>query len=97
MSDRACKQCGRVWRTYVDVACGNPGDCSECNFAFEILGEPQTTHREIVSEDFDEVVSYSCPHGTGYDWLCRGCGSKVGGWGIGAAGFGELCGCEVPA
>jgi hypothetical protein len=44
--------------------------------------------------DVDEVVARSCPHGTEYDELCKGCGHKVGMWGIGAAGFLELCGCD---
>ena len=89
---RACRNCGRLWGTYTSSPCTKPGDCWECDM-FAIVDRPPGTHWEL-EVDVDEMVSYQCPHGTTWDQLCKGCGSKVGAWGVGAAGFGELCGCE---
>ncbi len=92
---RLCKDCGRPWRIYSEpVPCPRPGDCWECDLFRDILGEEfDGTHADQV-DDVDQAVSYQCPHGPEYSLLCRGCGARVSGWGAGAAGFGELCGCD---
>lgn len=89
--DRNCRECGRVWRTYTYTPCDKDGDCWECDM-FALIDHPRE-HGE-AHDDADEVASYQCAHGVEYDVLCRGCGAKVSGWGMGAAGFGELCGCD---
>lgn len=92
---KVCRDCDRPWGTYTPTPCPKPGDCWECDMFAMIESEdvPPGTHWDLEL-DVDEVVSYQCPHGTEWDQLCKGCGHKVGGWGMGAAGFGELCGCE---
>ena len=85
----AC-ECGRVWRTYTYAPC-HKDECWECDL-FDAVLDYGRVHGE-AHDDVDEVVSWKCAHGTGYDLLCRACGAWVSGWGIGAAGFGELCEC----
>lgn len=86
--NRLCKGCSRPYATYVLRPC--QGDfCIDC-----AIFDPAESHWEM-ERDVDLVASYKCPHGVEYVELCRGCGAKVGAWGVGAAGFGELCGCEV--
>lgn len=72
--------------------CDKGADCWECNLVPG--GAPE--HIDGIDTDFEdygEVESYRCPHGVEWEWRCRGCGHVVGGWGVGSAGFGELCGC----
>lgn len=93
-SERRCAECGRPWRTYTYVPCDKPDDCWECDLLSVANPEYDGKHPDDIHDDVDEVVAWRCPHGTMFDLNCRGCGSKVSGWGMGAAGFGELCGCD---
>ena len=89
----SCTKCGRTHTTYETVPCPSSGvDCFECDISVQLeLGEAGT-HTE-VHRDVDEVPGYRCPHGSETDFLCKGCGHHVGGYGMGSAGFGDLCGC----
>lgn len=72
----------------------SPCDCpAEVGPGIRCLDRALLGHHVDSDLDVDEVVARSCLHGTEYDQLCRGCGHKVGGWGVGSAGFLELCGC----
>lgn len=88
VTERACSQCGRVYRRIVSTPCDCPPDqpCIER----DLFGH----HADSDGKDVDEAMSWRCPHGVEYAWSCRGCGHDLGGWGVGAAGFGELCGGE---
>lgn len=86
MADRKCPNCGRIWMTTFESPCDCPPERSCIDR--DIFG-----HHNNAEQDVDEVVARSCPHGQEYDQLCKGCGQRVSGWGIGAAGFLELCGC----
>lgn len=92
MRERRCKKCDRVWMTTAESPCDCPPEKS-------CLSRDLFEHHTDYDVDVDEVVARSCPHGTEYDQLCKGCGEKVSGWGVGAAGFLELCGCvpDLPA
>lgn len=87
----SCPQCGTAWRTTIYVPCATP-DCWECDLSAS-LGA-QRRHVDAMNEDAVAVAVWKCPHGTEWSLRCRGCGHEVSNWGVGAAGFGELCGCE---
>lgn len=89
LKEDKCPNCERVWRTWTFTPC-DKDDCWECNLS-TLIGHPREhfeTHDDVV-----EVVSYQCPHGVEYDLLCKGCSTKVSGWGMGGIGFGEVCEC----
>lgn len=89
----SCKGCGRVWRTYVETPCPKGGvDCWECDIQV-VLDIPVGVHRD-AQDDAHEDISYRCLHGTEYVLRCKGCCAKVSGWGVGAAGFRDMCDCE---
>ncbi|GGF39309.1 hypothetical protein GCM10007298_38750 [Williamsia phyllosphaerae] len=89
-----CQKCGRPWRTWFYERCDQGPDCWECGMEFRSV--TKGWHADYAL-DCVEVVAWSCPHGTMFEQRCHGCGVKVSAWGVGAAGFGELCGCKVDA
>lgn len=90
---KSCENCGKVWRSYTYTPCDKGPDCWECNMMSVGLREPVTEHGE-AHDDVREVETYRCPHGVAFSLFCTGCNHRVSGWGIGSAGFGELCGCS---
>ena len=79
-----------VWVATLDMK-GGAGYISAHNSPY---GAIQAHYDPGPSDDVDEVVSWKCPHGTEWTLHCKGCGAEVDNWGMGAAGFRDLCGCE---
>lgn len=90
-----CENCDRVWMTTAESPCDCPPE--EGAAAIRCLDRALLGHHTDSDVNVDEVAARSCPHGTEYDQLCKGCGHKVGSWGVGAAGFLELCDCVAKA
>lgn len=87
----SCPGCGRVWRTTTYVPCDSSA-CWGCDISASLGAERR--HIDAMNEDADAVAVWKCAHGTEWSLRCRGCGHEVSNWGLGAAGFRELCGCE---
>lgn len=90
VTERRCENCDRVWRTTSESPCDCP---PEEGPGIRCIERALGMDHHNSETDVDEVVARSCDHGVEYDLLCKGCGHKVSGWGVGAAGFLELCGC----
>lgn len=94
VTTRNCKQCGRPWMVTMESPCDCPPEDADGG-GVRCIDRAVFGHHTDSEFDVVEVVARSCPHGTEYDQLCKGCGAWVGGWGVGAAGFLETCGCKI--
>lgn len=87
----SCPNCGRPWRTTTYILCDS-ADCCACDISAS-LGAGRR-HIDALNEDADAVAVWKCAHGTEWSLRCRDCRHEVSNWGMGTAGFRDLCGCE---